>query len=374
MREKSLDSVRGFAAVGVVMHHVFLVLEPVYPSLEIVGDWWFPLRYLAIGRPAVILFFLLSGFVLSLSIEGDERFFYPSFVIKRVSRIYLPYVAALALSLCLYLLIGPEPIASQSPWFHYTWDHGVNPSTVMGHLLLLGRETDQTFDNVAWSLVFELRISLIFPILFWFASRTGAWTQVVGTVALFVLCHAFLRLTGAPPTRTYCFDLATAVSTTAYFVVFFLMGTILADHRETIKSLLSQTSGFARGAAWLVAWCLMTRPTDILSGAGSIIIICLAISGSENSFLLKRLPRWLGRVSYSLYLVHLPIIVGAYYLMPERPLVAVSLGVLIALVVSEPFNRGVERPSQMLGRLASKFIEKRYVDHACENLPRSSTV
>jgi len=86
MREPALDSVRGLASVAVVLHHAFLVLEPDYLWPSVLLKWWNPLRILIIGRPAVILFFALSGFVLALAIENDRSWTYLSFIVKGTSK------------------------------------------------------------------------------------------------------------------------------------------------------------------------------------------------------------------------------------------------------------------------------------------------
>ncbi len=58
-----------------------------------------PLRLLIAGHQAVILFFLLSGFVLTLPYKKKTGLGYGPFLVKRVCRIYLPYLGALALAI-----------------------------------------------------------------------------------------------------------------------------------------------------------------------------------------------------------------------------------------------------------------------------------
>ena len=75
MRFRSLDSLRGLAALAVVFHHCLLTLPA---SAFCRGEiaWWFavtPLRLLIDGPGAVLLFFVLSGFVLAASIDAGQR-------------------------------------------------------------------------------------------------------------------------------------------------------------------------------------------------------------------------------------------------------------------------------------------------------------
>ena len=79
-----LDALRGIAALMVVINH-FVLVGPL---------WWVtksPLRVLALGHEAVILFFVISGFVLTLQLTSDRRVTYRDYVVKRICRIYLPY-------------------------------------------------------------------------------------------------------------------------------------------------------------------------------------------------------------------------------------------------------------------------------------------
>ena len=88
-RFASLDSLRGIAALGVVITHV---LQYGFPALALNHT---PLRMLVNGRCFVIFFFVLSGFVLSIGLlRTDGMREYPLYLLRRFARIYLPYLAA----------------------------------------------------------------------------------------------------------------------------------------------------------------------------------------------------------------------------------------------------------------------------------------
>jgi peptidoglycan/LPS O-acetylase OafA/YrhL len=89
-RVTQLDAIRGIAAVTVVCHHWWAISQFHPPP------WIF--RPLITGREAVILFFVLSGYVLSLPIWSGRQLPYQEYIIRRTFRIYIPFVAALALS------------------------------------------------------------------------------------------------------------------------------------------------------------------------------------------------------------------------------------------------------------------------------------
>src|SRR5688572_30321030 len=98
-RLTSLDGLRGIAALAVVFNHIFLVIAPGQ------APWWMdytPLYYFFAGRKAVILFFILSGFVLALPYIHGTPPRYREYLIRRFCRIYLPFAAAICLSALLY--------------------------------------------------------------------------------------------------------------------------------------------------------------------------------------------------------------------------------------------------------------------------------
>ena len=57
-----------------------------------------PLRLLVSGPAAVLLFFVLSGFVLTLSLKSEKRPNYPAFAVSRFARIWLPFAVAILAS------------------------------------------------------------------------------------------------------------------------------------------------------------------------------------------------------------------------------------------------------------------------------------
>src|SRR5689334_14990744 len=113
-RLESLDSLRGVAAMVVVLHHCALTIPDVRTALAST----YIARPLIIGPSAVSVFFVLSGMVLYGTFDGKDGFHYVPFLIKRVTRLYPPVAAAVLLSLALYLAIQPHPIAGLSWWFN----------------------------------------------------------------------------------------------------------------------------------------------------------------------------------------------------------------------------------------------------------------
>lgn len=95
-----LDGLRGIAAFTVILHHfccMYDLKEKPY------------LLPLVAGHSAVLLFFVLSGFVLSLPFWNKGTFGrYDAYLVRRIFRIYVPYVAAVGLAAVGMLLVGEK--------------------------------------------------------------------------------------------------------------------------------------------------------------------------------------------------------------------------------------------------------------------------
>ena len=109
-RVRSLDGLRGFAAVGVLLYHLSLVARPELSRAT--WEWLTqtPLKVLFAGTESVLVFFVLSGLVVTLPAlrKGFSwRRYYPT----RILRLYLPTFGAVLLAAALILLVprvGPR--------------------------------------------------------------------------------------------------------------------------------------------------------------------------------------------------------------------------------------------------------------------------
>ena len=179
-RVESLDGLRGLAALIVIFHHCVMTLAG--------GREWVDatilLRPIIAGPSAVLVFFVLSGFVLYLMVERGDPFRYAPYLIKRMMRIYPPLLAAVICSALLYTALRPSPLPALSDWFNAaSWQNPPTPQILAGHVLLFDGMAYHSLDNVIWSLVHELRLSLVFPLLALAVRRS---TLVALTLSLLV--------------------------------------------------------------------------------------------------------------------------------------------------------------------------------------------
>ena len=162
---QKLEALRGFAAFYVLVHHV----SSSYLGLKtsIVG---LPFRF---GQEAVLVFFLLSGFVIHYSFQLSSHHCFADYLIKRTRRIYPIFILALFLSLLVALfnsvhLIGGEVLTSFFGNILMLQDHPGRPSPWF--MPFCGNDP-------LWSLAYEWWFYMLyFPVIRYCPSR---WQKVL---------------------------------------------------------------------------------------------------------------------------------------------------------------------------------------------------
>ena len=185
------------------------------------------------GRSAVIVFFVLSGFVLAYSLQ-KHPLPYLGYLIKRVFRIYPAFLFAILASYVLHRTIGVQH-EETSEWVKSVIiDRDLTPGTFMTHLALWGTLQSQGLDAVVWSLVHEMRISLIFPFIF-FAVKRYTWRSFLAFWLLSFVCTLWsLDITGSVILGYQETTFIRSFLDTGFFIVFFAAGANLAIERKTV--------------------------------------------------------------------------------------------------------------------------------------------
>lgn len=302
------------------------------------------------GGEAVILFFVLSGFVLMLPyIKGTQQT-YGIFVVRRILRIYGPYLCALALAVAgAAIWHGPH---GMDAWGNRIWSKPISAHLVLQHVLMIGIYDWREFNPVFWTLIEEMRISLFYPVLAYIVLRLPAKYALLLAAILALFARGVLRI----------WHHADWIMTLEYTGMF-LCGMVLArnfasvtqwySRRETsiriaIASLalgLYTTAHFARHASeWLMT---------IASAA--LIVIALA-SRRAGMFLSIGINRYLGRISYSLYLVHIPVLFALTITLNHRlPAWAIlPLFISLSVLLASAFYQWIERPFTLLSRRVAR--------------------
>lgn len=347
-----LDSVRGLAALIVLIHHLFISTPRADRAVLASLIAYTPLRLIEVGRPAVVMFFVLSGFVLTASLHGR-----PAdplrYMGRRMARIYLPFVAAIVLSCVLYGLAYRGVTPHVSGWLETVWASGVSVPVVLDHLSMLGRPQDLSLDPVVWSLWYELRISLLFPTLVALLVRAGSAMALTGTVLLWLGCELAVRILGWEPNAITAESWIEGLLLTLHFVPMFAAGCLLFLHRDQVLALHRLMPPFIRLAAWVAALAMFTRFSDLVTFPGAVAVLALCVATPRLQDVLSHgVLVWLGRISFSLYLTHVPVIAALYRweAVGARLQVRAAVALVLCLAVAVVFFRLVEQPSIAISR------------------------
>ncbi|MDB5350758.1 MAG: putative acyltransferase [Planctomycetota bacterium] len=307
-RLSELDGLRGLAAVVVVAQH----LVHARYNTESVGPPWlnsYATSWLGIfsdGRAAVIVFFVLSGFVLSLPWMNGRPPAYRPYLVKRVCRIWIPFVIALTVATLLKIGLYHGPPRHLSCYMTSIFTDPASFRSFATQALLVVVMSEQQYNPVSWSLVYEMQISLIFPILMMGIARRSAWTIAGVGLALASLGTIGLAKLMSRPDCQWTGGYLWTVT----YLCPFLIGAAMAKGRAWIARCPWWLS-LAIGAACIdYRIDLPSSPRGVplhlileVTGAAALIASALA-DGPFRRLLRSRPVDQIGRWSYSLYLYH----------------------------------------------------------------------
>ena len=310
-----VDLLRGLAAAAVCWFHFTNGNEESLP------DGWLKDSG-RLGYLGVDVFFVVSGFVLPYSLlrGGFTLRSVPTFVAKRVVRLDPPVYVVIAVELALGWL------AAQTPGFRgppFVFD----PVQLLLHLGYLNAVWGyQWAVPVLWTLGIEFQFYLLVAVAFPLLAhrRPAVRAAAVG---------AFCALAFALPDGDWVFP----------YLGLFALGVVTFHYRG---GMLPRLAFVAAVAAVTAVVHQVQGPLVAGTGAAAAVAIGLLDVRPPRPF------RWLGNVSYSLYLVHMPLGMRVVnFGTPFAHTVPAQLAVLAAgsaasLIVAAALYRAVERPCQ----------------------------
>jgi peptidoglycan/LPS O-acetylase OafA/YrhL len=353
-RIESLDGLRGIAAFTVVISHLspFGLMDS--PDLWAILKWS-PLRILWGGHQAVILFFVLSGFALQ-ALMSTRPTSWSSLALSRWTRLWPPYAAAVGMGFLTAWCVW----ASRGHWHPSPDFSGVSFRNFALHMLMIGGFDTTSIDPVVWTIVDEMRISLLFPLIFLSVRRFGGVAPVammLGSLGLL----GMLMVDDARVTGHWAWPLLQ----TAHYSTMFVVGAWLYDRREAAIGWIERRSIAEVAAIVAVALVLYAYPFDnpwragarlagdlvITIGSGVLLLLAATFPGFSRI----RAVSFLGSVSYSLYLVHAVVLYGLLAAMGNGSAAllwtaTVPASILLAWILHEV----VEKPSQRWSRMVRR--------------------
>lgn len=344
----SLQSFRGIAALIVLIHHCFFYFKydsNVKTIVEVVFN----------AHAAVVAFYVLSGYVLTLSLLKYELNFknIVNFYIRRVFRIY-PALWFAAILATIYLLIfkGFTPSNIVSSWWNpnYT-DDFISWFKVFVGYMGFGHELPLPI----WSISIELVASLMFPLMIFFLKKNH---YLFFVYFIFLLVLAFLSK-DIFSKYMFCFSLGSSI---VLWNVNLFRNVFLNKYLYYGCIIIAFVAlNFSRSLFdWNYANFYHYFYANILESIFAGILIYL-ISNAKYSIypLMNKKVIYLGDISYSIYLLHLPIMAfvafGLDYLSQINviPRNAYILSILLCLIT---FSLTVILSSKVYKHIELKFI------------------
>ncbi|WP_421928792.1 acyltransferase family protein [Neoaquamicrobium sediminum] len=320
-----IQALRGIAVLLVVLYHAGL------PGLSA-------------GYLGVDVFFVISGFLITTLIKREIEegtFSFSNFYFRRARRL-LPAA---------YLVILITIIAS--PFFLTQLEMQDLRLQVLGAITFTANiaqwQQSGYFDAAAetkallhfWSLAVEEQYYLLVPMALWFLPRRS-WAYAIVAVLLTSFFASVYLATASPDAAFYL------LPTRAWELAIGSVGALIPNRYLGIPAL-----SMARIPAWAVLIGIPFAPTGAPHPGLDAALACFAtlvvILGHDRSRWETTLPMravaWIGDISYSLYLVHWPILVFARVAwLGEPPHWALWVAVIVSVAASWGMFRWIEEP------------------------------
>ena len=345
-RFAGLDGIRGLAALFVVFHHCWLMSFPGFPADN--GPAW--AGFLLYGHLAVVVFIVLSGFSLGIGpARGGWRVdSLGKYAHRRAWRILPPYWAALAFSLIIALTLVPQP-GEGMPTGKSVLVYGTLTQDVVGA---------PSPNGAFWSIAVEAQLYIALPIMLILLRRAGAIVLLAAVTLPVLLIGIFAPSVAA----AHLFIRFTPQFLVAFTVGMLAAATVNGKHRQRPwhwYGLAAAVPGIAliaiMGSVWTVNHYFWVDL--LLAPAVALLISAVAAAGRPRPFvaLLDWRPvRSLGGFSYSLYLVHAPIVIAVATLIVAPRfapgtgafLVTVAIAVPLSLIFARLFAAVFDLPFQ----------------------------
>ena len=346
-RLKSLQGLRGIASLTVAVSHFlaayYLTGKDTGTTLESLR----PISHLMgiLAHKAVWIFFVLSGFVLTLQLNSNH-YTYMRYLGSRLLRLYVPVWFAIIVNLAVMYAVSPYRQNGEF-WLGVGPEILTFPTLVLEFLLI----PEEYFLGPLWSLKWEV----VFSILAFAAWKTRLFrkhpmTTIVSASAMsmlgeflsngwikylpmFIVGVALYHLHNTkwariskpiPPTQE--------IAALALAVFLPVLGYVL--------------TGFQYGGLQTFRYVLDV-PLSLF--ATSLLFYCLSRGQILNRVLGFRFLQFLGEISFSLYLLHAPIIILGLYISDFDPLVG-FLFLFLSIPLSYVAFTMVEKPIQTISR------------------------
>ncbi|MGH8172429.1 MAG: acyltransferase family protein [Rhodanobacteraceae bacterium] len=325
-RVYELDALRGLAALAVVAYHYTTLYGQLYGHIG--PD---PISF-AFGNYGVHLFFLISGFVIFMTLERTKTAM--DFVVSRFSRLFPAYWAAILISAAVIYSIGMR--SQQLPW----------KDVVMDFTMIQDFVGAQHLDGSYWTL--EVELFFYAQMLFWFMCgqlKRIHWI-IGGWLVLAMMYGVATRL-----------DLHFSYSARELLILrhipFFAIGILFYRIRTYPDELRLNVAMIAASVAAIA----IAYPLVFMLVALVCTTIFTLFVTSQLTWLRAAPFTFLGTISYSLYLLHQAIgftLIWRFEMAGLKPSLAGFCAALVVTGLATLLTYLIERPAMRMIRAAWK--------------------
>lgn len=373
VRFEFADALRGIAVLGVVLVHTHQNFASYYP-----------IQGIRFGMYGVQLFYIVSAFSLVLSFmnrSGREVAPLRNYFVRRFFRIApLFYIALLLYYLMDYILAEKALLReiTQSTWPIEAW-HVVSAGLFVNgwHYQAINRIVPG-----GWSVAVETNFYVILPLMLLFAtSLKRAFILFVGTVILSKVLAKILywyALPTIPDADLHAFHVFAGMwlpNQLPVFAIGIIMYWVFTKYPppELHGTANKMNSGYWIGLAISLLFVYADSPLlgkvvqYHVQVSFALFFFALILAHGGLSFLVNRFTIYLGKISYSVYLLHMAVLnmlllAVDHFIVPHvgyRPdfLLALPIVLLLTCFLSYFTYRYIEVPAQNLGRAWIRKLE-----------------
>ena len=366
-----LDGLRSLAILWVVIYHAWYVAKNPPVLLQIGGGALDLTLVFCVGHVGVNLFFVLSGFLLSLPFL--DRFYrnrpFPSvrrYLERRMLRILPAYYAAVLL---------------QVVWGHTGWLTRISAgwTNILSHLTFLfnfSQVMQGALNGTFWTLAIEMQFYLVLPVLMYLVYKRKARLTALALIVMAMgWRYRVYRLHSASESSMFFFGDQFPYQALQFGVGILASAIYLHIHHRTNwrerrpRQMAALGLGLSLSGIALVGWLVYRMVhVDFWGGGVDYYLLKIGIASGFGCLLLgalyaprfiqfvwrNSLARFIGIVSYGMYLWHFPLLdsMGTWSWVRGLPalnqlqvlailgtLVSVMVGLLSLIIIERPFIR-----------------------------------
>jgi len=315
-----LDSVRGIACLMVVMSHLSLTF---FPYLHNTGDGHIPKEYFIqnlihnslfgffySGTAAVYVFFVLSGIVLTKSMDNKNISGYLDSIVSRYPRLMLPALVSCFISYITYkfIIINPPSSNVLTAWFHslYIQTPTIVDAIYHGTIKPFFLE-GSSYNSVLWT----MKIELLGSFMIYAFSYISIKNKVFSSILFLVLSLLTVLISRELAIGFLCFWFGFNIykfnfvfKNQTFSLVLFFLGLYFAGAHNTSES-------------YYFIYMLFGDYTYSLSNiiAGFLIVVSVMSNDKIKRILSNKMLARLGELSFPIYLIHIFVMsISVYFL------------------------------------------------------------